>query len=205
MVAGPAVAASSSGTPGWQVIQADGAGTVSAPVYGNLTPSQWMAQYLGPEMTANVPAGSSQITGDEAASLATSSQTELISAGNVDSGKLRVYGHTEYSQTNGLALHNYFASNASNNWYTVGTKIPINASMHWWLSGTVISFSLPVGAGFKSTGSGISWTPGQKTLAAVALNWSPAIQLDCQILYSANYTNQADMFAGGTWWHVQGS
>ena len=36
MIAGPAVAATSSGTPGSRVIETDGAGTVSAPVYGNL-------------------------------------------------------------------------------------------------------------------------------------------------------------------------
>ena len=146
------------------------------------------------------------MSGDAATSLAVAAgSTELISAGNVDNGKLRTYGHTEYSQTNGLALHNYFKTNESNNWYTVGTKIPIKASMKWWLNGVDITFSLPPGASFSSAGSGITWAPGQKTLAAVALNYPSAIELDAQILYSANYTNQADMFVGGTWWHVQGS
>lgn len=195
VLVGSASAATASARPGWRVVQTDGAGTVSVPAYGGLSHAQWMARYGKPLM-----AGNGRTVGP-----AVSGSGRIYSGGNTDGGKARVYGGTDYSQSNGFYVHSYFTSSSMQAWYTPGTAVPINASMHWWVSGVLVSFSLPPGAGFSSAGSGIVWKPGQRTAPSVSLNYPSTIQINSSILYSANFTDQADMFIGSTWWHVQGN
>lgn len=201
VLAGPASAKTASGPPGWQVIRTDGTGTVSVPAYGGLSHAQWMAEYGNPPMAGNGSTRISQTKTDVTAA----SGSRIYSGGNTDGGKARVYGGSNYSQSNGTYVHSYFSSSSMEAWYTPGTKVPINASMHWWVSGVLITFSLPPGAGFSSAGSGIIWKPGQVTTNAVYLNYPSTIQINSSILYDAYFTDQADMYIGNTWWHVQGN
>jgi hypothetical protein len=181
VLVGPASAATASGPPGWQVVQTDGAGTVSVPAYGDLAPS---------------------LISQDAA---TTAGSRIRSGGNADHGRARVYGGTNYSQSNGVYVHSYFKKSSMEAWYTRGKRVKINASMHWWVSGLLIRFTLPPGAGFYSDGPGILYKPGQVTAKAVYLNYPSTIQINSSVLYSANFTDEADMYIGNTWWHVQGN
>jgi hypothetical protein len=201
MLAGPASAATASAPPGWRVVQTDGAGTVSVPAYGDLSYAQWMAKYGNPLAAGNSPTSSSLISPDGAAA----SSLRIHSGGNTDHGRARVYGGTNYSQSNGMYIHSYFKKSSMEAWYTRGKRVKINASMHWWVSGVLITFSLPPGAGFYSDGPGILYKPGQVTAKAVYLNYPSTIQINSSVIYSADFTDEADMYIGNTWWHVQGN